>query len=237
MPTTVRQLIETFRKEVDDPYVPGGQVADPDADSLWKDSEIFGYIDEAQIELSRRTLMFNESKQLSFQANDEFLDHPKGYIEHRFAYAIDGTNRHPMLFRSVEEMEQAITDDYGLRTTTDWITEAGWPPRFLVGDYVHGKFKMVPKPDKAGSILLLYYSHPVLNPVGMSQQLSFDQPHHTRALLHWMKALAYAKQDAETLDLQRSQQFEVAFERAARGIDSDEKRGRRKPGTVAYGGL
>lgn len=238
MATTARQLIEVFRNEVDDPYVPGGQDARPDADSLWKDQEILGYLDEAQIELSRRTLMFNDSRKIPYDAGDELLAHPKGYIEFRRAYAIDGTQRTPVYFRSVEEMSHSLADDYGLQPQADWISETGWPPRFLIGDYVHGSFKLVPAPDKAGEILLLYYSHPVLNTLGgLVQKVPFEYGHHIRALLHWMKHLAYQKQDADTLDNRLSEKYEIAFERAALGIDSDEKRGRRNPGTVQYGGL
>lgn len=231
------QLIDSFRGEVDDPRVPGGQVQNPDADSLWKDSEIIGYLREAQVELARRTLMFNEAEKVPFQADDDTLKYPDGYLDLRQAYVIDGANHHPLVLRNVDEMHQALTDDYSLRTTTNWISEEGWPPRFLVGDFYHGAFKLVPIPDKGGQIQLLYYSYPVLSGVGLTTQIAYDQVHHIRALLHWMKHLAYQKQDAETLDLRRSESFAAQFEQAAVRIEGESKRGRRRPGTVQYGGL
>lgn len=234
---SVGQLIERFRSEVADPWVPGGNVQNPDEDSLWKDGEIRDYIAEAQSELARRTLMFNARKTLSYSAGDELLEHPKDYLDFRRAYAIDGDNYRPLLFRNVDEMEQALTDDYGIGTRTDWVGESGWPPRFLVGDYEQGAFKMVPQPDKAGEVQLLYYRAPELSGIGSTAKVAFDKVHHVRALMHWMKALAYRKQDAETLDLQRAREFEAQFDGMAQQIYGESLRGRRRPGTVQYGGL
>lgn len=234
---SVGQLIERFRVEVADPWVPGGNVQNPDEDSLWRDSEIRDYIAEAQSELSRRAFMFAGSTMLSFDANDELLLHPNDYLDFRRAYVIDGANYHPVLFRNVDEMEHSLNEDYGIGTNTNWLGETGWPPRYLVGDFDQGAFKMVPQPDKAGQIQLLYYRAPQLTGVGSTAKVAFDKVHHVRAMLHWMKALAYRKQDAETLDLQRAREFEAQFDVMAQQIYGESLRGRRRPGTVQYGGL
>lgn len=232
------QIVTMFRREVDDPLVPGGQVQEPDADSLWKDTEIAGYLQEAVIELARRTLFFNTSKTISYQADQELIERPEGYLDMRAegAYRVDGSDRVPLLLRNMVEMDEAMTDDYGLRGMSKWITEKG-PPKVLVTDYEQGHFKMAPIPEQAGSVQLFYYHYPVINIVGTTGDVEFEALHHIRALLSWMKYLAYQKQDAETLDLRRSEMFGLQFEREADRLDGEVKRGRRRPGNVAYGGL
>lgn len=236
MPTPVRQLIDTFRREVDDPYEPGGSAQQPDEHSLWKDEEITGYLIEAQNELSRRILHFTATKQISFVAGTEKVDYPDGYLDLRAAYLIDGANRTELPRRNFDEMEAVIRSDYGVQGGSNWLTDTG-APQVLVTDVETDSFRFAPIPEKGGTVMLVYYRYPLPRFVGTTGQIEYADPQYIRAILHWMKNLAYAKQDAETLDLQRSQQFEAKFFAAAQDLAGEDKRARRRPGTVAYGGL
>jgi hypothetical protein len=68
------------------------------------------------------------------------------------------------------------------------------------------------------------------------QELEIDAQHHT-ALLHWMKHRAYDKQDAETFDRRKSDDFKARFEAYCNKAQQDAQRARRVQGNVVYGGL
>lgn len=68
------------------------------------------------------------------------------------------------------------------------------------------------------------------------QVLEIDAQHHT-ALLHWMKARAYDKQDAETFDRRKSEEFRDRFTTYCAKAQQDQQRARRVHGSVAYGGI
>ena len=67
-------------------------------------------------------------------------------------------------------------------------------------------------------------------------ELEVPEQHH-RHLTLWMKALAYGKQDAETLDAQKQQKFETAFEGYCAKVKLEQQKQRHKTRVVQYGGL
>jgi len=68
------------------------------------------------------------------------------------------------------------------------------------------------------------------------QVLEIDPQHHT-ALLHWMKSRAYDKQDAETFDRRKSEEFKGRFTEYCARAQQEQQRARRVQGNVAYGGV
>jgi hypothetical protein len=68
------------------------------------------------------------------------------------------------------------------------------------------------------------------------QTLEIDTQHHT-ALLHWMKARAYDKQDIETFDRRKSDDFRERFTAYCARAQEEQQRARRVQGNVAYGGI
>jgi len=68
------------------------------------------------------------------------------------------------------------------------------------------------------------------------QALEIDAQHHT-ALLHWMKSRAYDKQDAETFDRRKSEDFRDRFTEYCARAQQEQQRARRVQGNVAYGGV
>lgn len=68
------------------------------------------------------------------------------------------------------------------------------------------------------------------------QALEIDEHHHTHLLL-WVKHLAYDKQDAETFDRRKSDDFAARFRTYCESVKKEQDRARRVVGAVAYGGL
>ena len=60
--------------------------------------------------------------------------------------------------------------------------------------------------------------------------------HHTHLLL-WARSRAYLKQDADTFDKGRADDFEARFRTYCDEVVREQSRLRRSSGTVAYGGL
>jgi hypothetical protein len=69
-----------------------------------------------------------------------------------------------------------------------------------------------------------------------SQEFEVRREHHL-ALLLWMKHLAYAKQDAETFDKEKSDKMAAAFTGYCDQALTEKKRRESKPRLIAYGGL
>lgn len=68
------------------------------------------------------------------------------------------------------------------------------------------------------------------------QALEIDEQHHLHLLL-WAKHLAYDKQDAETFDRRKSDDFAARFRMYCADVKKEQDRARRVVGTVAYGGI
>ena len=68
------------------------------------------------------------------------------------------------------------------------------------------------------------------------QALEIDEQHHEH-LLMWVKHRAYDKQDAETFDRRKSDDFEARFRSYCASVKKEQDRLRRDVGAVAYGGI
>ena len=68
------------------------------------------------------------------------------------------------------------------------------------------------------------------------QALEIDAQHHLHLLL-WAKHLGYDKQDAETFDRRKSDDFAARFRSYCADVKKEQDRARRVVGTVAYGGI
>jgi hypothetical protein len=87
------------------------------------------------------------------------------------------------------------------------------------------------------SVELAVYRFPLITITDDGDQaLEIDDQHHT-ALLHWMKSRAYDKQDAETFDRRKSEEFRTRFTEYCARAQQEQQRARRVQGNVAYGGV
>lgn len=229
-----RDLIQQFRVEVADPLVPGTGHSVPDEDSLWKDDELLGYLNEAQREVVRRTFALSIRKSFDVLANEAFVPLPDDFMVPRRARLIGA--RRVLQVRNANEMAESVHEDYGATTLADWEEMGPSEPRVVVFDDSPGEARLVPEPADADTLEIHYYRWPA--PISYSSEaLQLDYRLFQRPMLHWMKFLAYRKQDADALDLQRSQIFGAEFEREIDRVYGELRREYRRAGNVRYGGL
>jgi hypothetical protein len=70
-----------------------------------------------------------------------------------------------------------------------------------------------------------------------SDQVLEIAPQHHQSLMLWMKARAYSKEDAETLDRKKAEQFEDKFSAYCAYAKLEQGRARHKTRVVQYGGI
>jgi hypothetical protein len=77
---------------------------------------------------------------------------------------------------------------------------------------------------------------PLVNIDEDADEFEIDEQHHL-ALLHWVKHKAYSKDDAETFDRRKADEFEARFRSYCAAAKVEQNRARHPAGSVMYGGL
>lgn len=114
-------------------------------------------------------------------------------------------------------------------------TELG-PTRAVVLGAQENAIVLVPLPAEEDVLYLVVDRLPI-NPVDYTMYgLEIGDIHH-RSLLYWMKHLAHEKQDAETYDRGRSEEFRQKFVEYCDLAKAERDRHNHKFRTVAYGGI
>jgi hypothetical protein len=225
---TVVELLELFRKEVDDEtklY-------------LWSDKEFFVYLNEAQdtfVRLiggiaDRRSALTNISYKIGnqFKKFDDRIYRIKG--------AFDENNK-ILSIRNLDHFAvNGASDDYGVRNSSGLDNSRTGPIKYLITDVESNEIQLYPIPDSDGSIRLYVYRRPLSEIVDENSELEIPSYQHV-SLLDWVKYRAFMKQDVETFDGTKAASFRTSFtdfvgqakkEKSAR---EDTKR------EMAYGGI
>lgn len=92
-------------------------------------------------------------------------------------------------------------------------------------------------PDSDDIADLVVFRKPLDRITPNSLEFSELHPDHHLSLLDWMKHLAYGKQDAETFDKGRSDEFGAKFEAYCAQVRRERERAKYKPRIVQYGGI
>lgn len=213
------ELRDQFRLEV-------GDTAEP---HLWEDPEVFRYIDDAQKTFCRRTGGLGDATSLGatrvgFDAGDTFVDTHRSILKIRDAYLPDGTHVTVLNYEDLAER--------GLRL--DGRTDAQVKV-LIIGMQPH-KARLYPAPTQSGTINLLIDRLPLKAITGEDQNFEVDEQHHLH-LLHWVKHLAYGKQDSETYDKRKSQEYETKFYAYCGEAKVEKDRAKHKTRVVSYGGI
>lgn len=223
------ELLAMFRTEVRDTASP----------PLWSDTEILGYMDDAQKMFCRLTGGISDSTSaattVQVVASEPFACFSPKIIKVRAAY-LESTGRQLQIL-NYEDLEfMARSDDYGYRSNTSlWFNETGNPEAVVLGAE-QDKLRIAPIPLTDDLITLIVNRMPLLDINKKDQKLEIQEQHH-RHLLLWMKSLGHMKQDAETFDRARSESFAAQFyaycdqAKAERGMREHKYR------TISYGGL
>jgi len=205
------------------------EMADTEAPYLWSDAMLRRYLDDAQKVFCRKTEGIEDSStpaitRLDIQAGVEWYATDKRILKVRKAFDTATGRELPIV-----NMERAGAE--GIR-----FDGRAAPIKALVAGLEKHKLRAWPKPSAGATIDLSVFRLPLEPITGPDQDLELDDQHHL-ALLLWMKHRAYGKEDAETFNRAKSEDYEARFYLYCAEARKEQERARRVTGTVLYGGL
>lgn len=215
------ELLGVFRDEMADlkePY-------------LWSDSEVFGFEDDAQQQFCRKTNGIVDARTAAVTqlavvpGTDWYTTHASILNVRKITRADTG--------RQVEMLTAEQADERGLYFLA---TQLGPVKHVVLGLEPHA-VRIHPMPNAAVTLNLSVCRLPIVPITDIGDQaFEIDAMHHLGMLL-WMKHRAYDKQDAETFDRRKSDDFMQRFEAYCAKAKLEQERARRVHGAVAYGGI
>lgn len=228
---TPAELLDAFRTEVRDTAVP----------PLWKDEEIYRYIDDAQKMFCRLqggiADATSDLTQLSISTGDKFIPISPLILKVRFANLLsDGRDIRILNFEDLQFGRAFMDNDYGFSTSFKLTDETG-EVRAIVTGMEANQIRLVKIPEVDDTIGLTVYRIPLTTLKGDSgEEFEIDEQHHWH-LLAWVKHLAFLKQDAETYDRDGSERNRQEFLQYCDMARQERERREHKYRTVSYGGL
>jgi hypothetical protein len=223
MAYTVDQLVTKFRQEMDDENVP----------YLWSDAEIIDYLDQAQKEFCRKTMILKDVVTTPVSANGSTVDIEYAIVDVRRAQL--GNESRPLSIINFSELDTNMSaTDYGGVTLSDWTTDTG-TPRILVPDHSYLKGRLVPIPTAADTLTM--WVARLSDDISAGGNFEIEDPSHQRAFLLYARGLAYLKKDSETYDEAESQLLMAEFQSRIDMFRSEQKKGRSAPRAARYGGI
>lgn len=215
---TSGELLTLFRSEMND-------VEEP---YLWSNPEVYGYIDDAQKMFCRKTDGISDATKTKV-------------VDITVAPGSDWVNTHP----SIKLIRRATRVDTGrpidVINNQDML-DRGWffdgstgtVRALVIGEEQH-KAQVFPVSNETMTIRLLVYRMP-LELIEGDQDFEIAEKHH-RHLLLWAKSLAYLKQDAETYDKSKANDFENRFLAYCEQSTLEDRKEKHKTRVVRYGGI
>lgn len=218
------EIIETFREEMNDverPY-------------LWPDNLLYRYLNDAQEMFCRLTEGIEDSSselcRLEIEPGKEWYRISPLILKVR--EVVDTTTGRPY---EVMNMEKASMKGV-------LFNGRPGPLRLFVTGLEKNKLRAWPVPSLPTEVELRVFRLPlpVMAQAAITddgdQELEIDERHHL-SLLMWMKYKAYGKEDAETFDRRKSDEFEMRFRAYCADARIEQGRARRTVGAVMYGGI
>lgn len=213
------ELLSAFREEM----------ADETAPYLWSDPTIYRYMTDAQRMFCRLTEGIEDSTtpsvcQLSVAPATQWYSLSPLVLKVRKATRADTGRTIPVVVSEKAESE-------GIR----FDGRAGVLQAFVAG-LSKAKLRAWPVPTETLTVNLSVFRLPLASLTGTGQDLEIDEQHHEHLLL-WMKHRAYDKQDADTVDRVKSEDFKKRFQAYCYEAKKEQERARRTVGAVVYGGI
>lgn len=214
---TSGELLSLFRTEMFDSERP----------YLWSDEEVYGYIDDAQKMFCRKTDGIADATTagvvaLNITPGTTWVPLHPGIKLIRRASRVDTG-------RPVEILNEQDMADRGWY----WDGAAGALRALIIGEEAD-KARVFPDSSETVTVRLLVYRMPI-DAIADDQPFEISERHH-RHLLLWVQALAYMKQDAETLNKTKSNEFENKFYAYCADSLVEARREKHKTRIVRYGG-
>ena len=203
------------------------EVLDLEKPYLWSDAEIFRYGDEAQKKFCRLTDGIEDMRspltQLTIQPGQEWLEVSPKILKFRGATDAAG--------RSLDLVAADRVEALGIR-----FGGTAGRVRCLVQGFERNALRVSGTTTEPMPIKLSVFRLPLKKLDDEGVPLEIDDQHRASLLL-WMKHLAYAKQDAETLDRAASRENYELFHEYCAAAKVEQHRRRFPVGAIQYGGL
>lgn len=225
MSYTAADLLARFRSDMQDTEEP----------YLWTDEEIFGYLNEAQMEFARATDILRGMATIAVTAGEAQVDLAAAHYKIRRARL--ASNQRPLGLTNFNELDDAqYANDYGTVLQSGWETVTG-QPGVLVTDEESGKLRLVPEPVADDTLTVWTYRTPLTEIEDDLSDLEVTDARHQRTMLLYARSLGYQKHDSETYNDKLSLGLRQQFYAEADTFKARDAQSRRKPGVTAYGGL
>lgn len=205
-------------------------MADTAQPPMWTDDEIYRYLNDAQKLFCRRTGGLGDASSsfttLAVAINEANTDLDPSVLKIRDAYRVsDG--------RPIEVINYEDFSRLGLR-----FDGSSGPVSYLIIGMEPHKAKFYPIPNTADSVQLIVDRLPTEDITADSapQEFEIDQQ-HVEGLMYRVKEMAYLKQDAETFNKSKAEEFGVMFMRYCDDARKEKDRAKHKTRVVKYGGI
>ena len=134
------------------------------------------------------------------------------------------------------DLSKLVTSDYGhiKRLVSD--TSSG-PVNYMLLGAQRGTVRWIQSPVEDDWCDMMIFRLPLNTIDDAEQELCDVEEHHHYYLLHWMKHLAYLKNDADTLNPSASADASSLFRNYCAEVRGENSRYEHKHREVAYGGL
>lgn len=229
-----KELLALLRAELHDDAKP----------QLWSDTELYAYIDDAQKMFCRLVegLADSTSPMTRIRAK---TSNPYTAIDPRILkirYMSRDADNQQIDLINYEDVENGILpmlDDSSYRVgQIHKIDDTEGQLRYAILGMEANKVRWIYVPAEDQTVNLIVYRLPLesVNSDTRELELEIGEMHHQH-ILHWAKARAYGKQDAETYDKTKMLEFAQRFQAYCEQARQEKERREHKPRTVTYGGL
>lgn len=223
------ELYDVFRREVVDTAKP----------YLWTEEDVFRYMNEAYRMFVRLTGgiadITSDASRITITTGEDEVELDPSILRIMDAWNVSDNTQVKVINQT--DLPKLFTDpDYKYLRPLIRQNSPG-PIRYLLHGQQRGIGQVIQIPVKDDEIQMSIYRLPMVEIVDDSHPLDEVADQHHNSMLHWMKHLAYAKQDAETFDKGKSEEFEAKFTAYCEFAKAEWNRYKHKPRVVQYGGL
>lgn len=228
------ELHDLFRVEVHDSALP----------QLWSSTEVYTYIDDAQKMFCRLVGGIADSTspltKLKAKTGNPYSPVSDRILKIRAAYRLEDHGPIQMVnYEDVEYGMLSVLDDSNYKVGNIYkLDNTQGQIRYMVLGMEASKVRWMYVPAEDQTVGLVTYRLPLEDVTEMNkhEELEVDPQHHQH-LLHWVKCRAYGKQDAETFDRTKRDEFKGAFLQYCEQARQERERREHKPRLVGYGGI
>lgn len=196
---------------------------------LWSDEEVFEYATDAQRWLCRWTEGIADSRTASV-CSLPVVSNTEWYPKSPLILKVRGATRNDT-GRPVGVINPEHLDELGVRFDGNSSVV-----RAIIDGLTDGFFRIYPVPSETVTLTLSVFRLPLTSLTDYDQRLEVAEHHH-RHLVMWMKKRAYGKQDADTYDQKRADDYESKFRDYCFQALREQERARRNVGVTTYGGI